>query len=545
MKNKIKQLQEVFSGDIKTDVATRNYFSTDGSIFSLQPKIVLYPNRELDVIEAVRFFENIAKKGSIVGLTSRGKGTDQGGAALSEGAVMVFPAHMKKIIEIDKDTITLQPGALYSTVQTVLHSHGRFLPPYPASIDFASIGGAISNNSAGEKTIKYGSTRNYIDSLRVVLSNGDLIETHRLTKRELRLKKKQRDFEGQIYRKIDDIIEVNKALIEESRPKTSKNSAGYDIWDIKAKNGSFDLSQLICGSQGTLGIVTEATLRHEPYNKHTSLLVGYFDSLEKMTQATQAILKLAPSAMELVDNNVLEFVNSKNPSMLKGLLPERMPRVVMLVEFDDFKTRLQSKKTNQAKAILEQLTFEHRYTNVKHEQERLWKIRRRAAAYMWMSDEPKKSLPIIEDATVAIANMPNFLKEAYSLLDKYNVKGVMWGHAGNANFHIQPLLDLSNLRDRQKLYIIMDNFYRLVNKYHGSTCAEHNDGIIRAPYLKAMYGPKMYAIFKDIKDLFDPYGFLNPTSKIGATKEFAMVHIRKEYSMTHLFDRMPGLGHFH
>lgn len=545
MANFLKDLKDKIHGDIKLDKSSLDYFSTDGSVFKISPKLVIYPYNELDVIEVVRAFHYRAKDGKALGLTSRGKGTDQGGAALGDGGVMVFPAHMNKIISMDKNSVTVQPGVLYSRLQSVLHSHNRFLPPYPASIDFATIGGAVANNSAGEKTVKYGATRNFIKSLRVVLSNGDLIETKRLTKKELKNKKKQEDFEGEIYRKVDDIIESNKDLISASRPKTSKNSSGYDLWDIKLKDGSFDLSQLFCGSQGTLGTITEATLYHESYNPKTFLGVGYFNSLEELTRATQKLLPLIPSALEIVDRDVIEFVMKKNPTMLKGLLPNEMPEVILLVEFDDKKIATQKKKGQKAQDILKSFAYEFRVSTNKYEQERLWTLRRRAAAVMWMTDSPKRNLPIIEDATVSVEDMPQFLKEVDILLEKYKVASAMWGHAGNANFHIQPLLDLSSLRDRQKVYHIMDEFYKLVNKYKGSICAEHNDGIIRAPYLKSMFGADMYKIFKEIKKTLDPYNFLNPYAKLGASKEFGIVHLRKEYSMPHLSDHLPGLGSFH
>lgn len=545
MKYSIKDLREKLSGDIKTDAKTKEYFSTDGSIFTLTPKLVIYPENELDVIESVRYFHYMAKDGKTVPLTSRGKGTDQGGAALSEGAVMVFPAHMKHLVHMGRETVTVQPGMLYSNLQTMLHSHGRFLPPYPASIDFASIGGAVANNSAGEKTVKYGSTRDYVKALRVVLSNGDAIETYRLNKKELAQKKKQQDFEGELYRKLDDMIEQNWDLVAKSKPHTSKNSAGYDLWDVKRADGSFDLSQLICGSQGTLGVVTEITLYHTAFNPKTTLLVGFFDSLEKMTQATQAIMPLGPSALEIVDHNVLKFVRDHNPSMIQGIVPETLPAAALLIEFDDFKLKDQDKKTKRARKVLEELCYESKVATSKYEQDKLWKMRRRAAAYMWTNDSPKRNLPIIEDATVPVADMPAFLKEVYALLDKYKVAEAMWGHAGNANFHIQPLLDLGSIRDRQKIYSLMNEFYKLVVKYHGSTCAEHNDGIIRAPYLKAMFGAETYKLFEEVKKMFDPYNFLNPTSKIGPSQEFGMVHMRKEYSMPHLADHMPGLGAFH
>lgn len=545
MSTLVKEMQEKLDGEVVYDAHSRDFFSTDGGIFKVTPKLVVYPNNEKDVIEVLRFNHNLVPKKKALPITARGKGTDQGGASLSEGISLVFPAHMRKLVEMHKDTVTVQPGMIFAHLESVLKSHGRFLPPYPASVDFCSIGGALANNAAGEKTLKYGPMRNYIAGLRVVLHNGDVIETFRLTKKELAQKKKQGDLEGELYRKVDELIETNREVISKARPTVSKNSAGYNLWDIKGKDGSFDLSQLIVGSQSTLGVITEASLYHIPFNKNTTLLVGYFDSVEKMRQAVVEIAPLVPSSQELVDDQVINFVLEKQPGLVANLLPEQMPKVVLLVEFDDEKQKVQKKKTKSAEKILNKYAFETKISNNKLEQDHLWKIRRQAAAVIWMQQGPKKALPIIEDGIVPLEHFDEFVKQAYGLLDKYKVKNAVWGHAGNGHLHIQPFMDLSNIRDRHKIYALSDEFYKMVLKLGGSISGEHNDGIMRGGYLRQMYGPELYGLFKEIKKLFDPYNLLNPRSKLGATKEYGQVHLRKEYSMKHLSEHMPGLGSFH
>jgi FAD/FMN-containing dehydrogenase len=452
---------------------------------------------------------------------------------------------MKRLVDMNKETVTVQPGMIYSHLESVLHSHGRFLPPYPASVDFCTIGGAIANNAAGEKTLKYGATRDYVAGLRVVLHNGDVIETSRLNKKELAQKKKQQDLEGQIYNQLDEMIESNWDLIRDSKPKVSKNSAGYALWDIKRSDGSFDLSQLFVGAQGTLGIITEAMLYHLPYNSHTTLLVGFFDSVKKLQEAVVEIAPLIPSAQEVVDRNVIDFVLNNRPAVIRNLLPEKKPEVVLLVEFDDNKARMQAKKADKAWKILTKYAYEIKHSNNKLEQDRMWRIRRQAAAVIWMQQGPKKALPIIEDAVVPIDKFGEFVKQAYLILDKYRVKNAVWGHAGNGHLHIQPFMDLSNIRDRQKIYTLTDEFYKMVLKLGGSISGEHNDGIMRGAYLRKMYDPKIYKLFEQVKKLFDPNNVLNPRSKLGASKEYGMVHLRNEYSMKHLFEHMPGVSSFH
>lgn len=545
MSKLLNELRERLHGEVEVDAQSRDFFATDGSIFKVTPKVVIYPYNENDVIEVMRFNNQLVEKGKALPITARGKGTDQSGASLSEGMSVVFPAHMKRLVGMSKETVTVQPGMIYSHLESVLHSHGRFLPPYPASVDFCTIGGSLANNAAGEKTLKYGATRDYVAGLRVVLHNGDVIETSRLNKKELAQKKKQQDLEGQIYNKLDEMINSNWDLIKDSKPKVSKNSAGYALWDIKRSDGSFDLSQLFVGAQGTLGVITEAMLYHVPYNPHTTLLVGFFDSVKKLQEAVVEIAPLIPSAQEVVDHNVIDFVLNNRPAVVKALLPEQKPEVVLLVEFDDSKARVQAKKADKARKILAKYAYDMKHSTNKLEQDHMWRIRRQAAAVIWMQQGPKKALPIIEDGVVPLDKFDEFVKQAYAILDKYKVKDAVWGHAGNGHLHIQPFMDLSNIRDRQKIYTLTDEFYKMVLKLGGSISGEHNDGIMRGAYLRKMYDPQIYKLFEQVKKLFDPNNVLNPKSKLGASKEYGMVHLRNEYSMKHLFEHMPGISSFH
>lgn len=540
MKDILHNLAQQLSGEVTASEPARKYFSTDGSIFTMTPKVVIYPRHEEDVIHTVKYLSWEAQEGRKLGITARGKGTDQGGGALGDGAMLVFPAHMKRLIKVDKETITVEPGMIYSHLQDVLHSHDRYLPPYPASIDFCTIGGAVANNSSGEKTLKYGSTRNWVKSLRVVLSNGDVITTKRLTKKELKKKKLQSDFEGHIYRELDELLTHNQSLLAKSKLKVSKNSTGYDLWDIKGRDGSFDLSQLFVGSQGTLGIVSQATLYTAAYNPHTTLLVGHFNDMNHAEEAVKKLLPLGPSAAELVDHHTLTFLRDHNPEMLRGFDILRLPQVVLLIEFDNIKQSDRNRLATKAQKIMaEYCPVVHIATNQK-EQTELWRIRRGAAALIWTHPGAKKALPIIEDGIVPVQNLAEYLRRAYALFDRYNVRIATWGHAGNGNMHMQPFLDLSNLRDRKKIFDITDDYYKMIINLHGSTSAEHNDGIMRAPYLKELFGVRVYKLFEEVKELFDPLNILNPSVKMGVTRQDAMIKMRKEYSMKHLNDHLPA-----
>lgn len=535
-----EHLQQHLSGEVISTDRARDYFSTDGSIFKIEPKLIVYPRNSADVRKLLRFSWQLGERGKTLPITARGKGTDQAGAALGEGIVLVFPAHMKRLMEMDTESVTVQPGIIYSSLQNTLHTHGRFLPPYPSSIDFASIGGAVANNSSGEKTVKYGSTRNYVESVELVLANGELINTGRISKRELDKKKGLASFEGEIYRQLDGIIEDNRDLIESSRPIVSKHAAGYDLWDVKQKDDSFDLTPLIVGSQGTLGVVTKIKLKTEKYNPNTTLIVAHFDSIEEAGEAVLRLQTLTPSALEVVDDNLLKFAEKHQPKSLHGVIEAPFPKIVLLIEFDDASDSKQKTKVKKAKKMLSDVAREYQVTDDNEEQEQLWRIRHSAASSLSHVDGSSKPLPIIEDGVVPADQLPTFLNSAYKLFKEYNLEVAVWGHAGDGNLHMQPFMDLSQVGDRQKVFNIMDDFYEMVIKLGGSTCGEHNDGRLRGGYLPDLFGKEMYDVFVQVKAVFDPYKFLNPGVKIGVDKSKLKDMMRDEYSMDHLYDHMPG-----
>ncbi len=541
MSNKVAHyLQQHLMGEVMTSADALKYFATDGSVFTKKPRIVVYPRNTSDVRKTARFAWQLAEKGHTMPITARGKGTDQAGAALGEGIMMVFPAHMNKILELDKNSVTVQPGLIYSKLEQTLHTHGRFLPPYPSSAEYSTLGGAIANNAAGEKSVKYGQTRDFVQDVQVVLANGELIKTGRVGKRELNKKKGLDTFEGEIYREIDNLVTENQHALERSQLKVSKNSAGYALGQIKNfKDGSIDLTPLFVGSQGTLGIITQATIKTEPYNPATTLVAGFFDSIKSANRAVVELLETKPSALEMVDVHLLNFVKKHHPEQLRGIVSEPFPEVVLLCEYDDLSERTQKKKTKKAKKILSENAVEFRITSDEHEKETLWKIRHSAAAVIWQVVGNAKALPIIEDGVVPRSKFEKYVENTYKIFDKYNLEAALWGHAGDANLHMQPFLDLSKVSDRQTVFKVMTDYYSMILELGGSTSGEHNDGLLRAPFLPKVYGEEMYKLFQKTKDIFDPHATLNPGVKIDVEMKDLVPLLRKEYSMEHLYDHMP------
>lgn len=536
-------LQEHVIGEVLTSPDVRRYFATDGGIFAVTPSVVLYPRNENDVRKTARFTWQLAERGRVIPITARGLGTDQGGAAVGSGIVLVFPAHMNKISELDgkSGVIKVEPGINYGHLQQTLHTHGRFLPPYPASFEYSTIGGAVGNNAGGEKSLKYGQTRRYVKTLRVVLANGEVIQTGRINKRDVGKKLGLATFEGEIYRSLDKLYEEHQEQIGDDPLSVTKNSAGYAVWDVRRKDGSMDLTPLFVGSQGTLGVITQVELNTEPYNDQTSLIAASFDDLKIAEEVALELRNLSdgPSSLEVVDQNLLTIVDKLNPNLLKDLVPKPLPKLMMLIEFDDANERTQKRMTKKAQKILDKFEITYQTEKDPARQAELWKIRRSAAAVVAHNEGNLKALPVIEDGIVPPERFEEYLQGIYKLFSKYSLKAAVWGHAGDANLHIQPFMDLSEVGDRQKVFRLLEDYYQLVIGLGGSTSGEHGDGRLRAPYLKQLYGDNAYAVFQRIKQIFDPHGTLNPGVKVNVTLDDIKPLLRHEYSMQHLLDHLP------
>ncbi len=535
-------LQEHVQGEVMTAADARRYFSTDGSIFTVTPSVIVYPRVESDIRKVARFTWQLAERGRAIPITARGAGTDQSGGALGSGIMLVFPAHLHRIIEFDgkSGTVVVEPGINYGKLQQTLLTHDRFLPPFPASIEYSTIGGAIGNNAGGEKSVKYGTTVDYVNSLRVVLANGEVIETKRLSKRELNKKLGLSTLEGEIYRSLDKLIEDNHALLDRLKLQTTKNAAGYALADVKLKDGSFDLTPLFVGSQGTLGIVTQATLQTEEHNPSSTLVVAYFDDLQQASVAVEELRKLPelPSAIEMVDDNLLKMVDTINPNLLKGVVKKPFPKVTLLIEFDESE-RQQKKLTKKTLKILDKHASDMEVELEPLKQEQLWRIRHASAAVVAHSQGGKKALPIIEDGLVPPEKFHEYVKAVYALFDKYHLPVAMWGHAGDAHLHMQPFLDLGQVGDRQVAQKLIDEYYNLVISLGGSISGEHNDGRLRGPYLEKLYGAEIYQLFQKVKQIFDPHNTLNPGVKVNVTLSDTKPLLRTTYSMDHLYDHLP------
>jgi FAD/FMN-containing dehydrogenase len=534
-------LQEHLIGEVMTSTDARRYFATDGSVLQIAPALIVYPRSENDVRKTARFSWQLAERGRVIPITARGAGTDQTGAAIGSGIMLVFPAHMNRVLELDTkaNTVTVEPGINFGKLQQTLQTHGRFIPSYPSEVDYSTIGGAIANNASGEKSFKYGDTRAFVQGLRVVLANGEVIETGRLSKREFSKKLGLATFEGEIYRSVDTLIEENHDLVDKMQHNLTLNSAGYDLMDVKRKDGSFDLTPLLVGSQGTLAITTEAVLATEAHSPQSTLMMAQFDSLEH-TQA--AILELRemsdmPSSVEIVDEYVLQQIQELNPNQLKEVVKAPFPAITMLVEFE-VDEKHAKKVTKKADKIFDKYAVASQTATDPEQQQQLWKIRQATSYVLAHNEGLVKSVPLI-DAAVAPDRVREYLEGLYALLETNNIKPAVWGHAGDGNLILQPRLNLGQVGDRQKAFRFMADYHKLVLSLGGTIAAASGEGRLRAAYLEPMYGTEIYQLMLKVKNIFDPYGTLNPGVKFGTSLDDIKTLIRPDFTLEHIYDHLP------
>jgi len=538
LKNRIK-------GDVATDEETLDKYSRDASIFEVRPKAVLFPKDVEDLKNLVKFVNENKEKYPELSLTARSGGTDMTGGPLTESIVVEFDKYFDHIKDIGKDSAVVQPGVYYRDFEKETLKKGLIFPSYPASKSICAIGGIIANNSGGEKTLRYGKTNEYVRRLKIVLSDGNEYEFKKLNKIELQKKKAQDDFEGGIYRKIYQLVEDNFDSIQAARPKVSKNSAGYFLWNVWDRK-YFDLTQVFVGSQGTLGIVTEAELGLVEKEKYSRMVVVFLDDIEKMTNFVSTALKYSPESLEAFDDNTLKLALRFFPDIAKkigtgnffslifsffgeGLAIARklrLPKFVVLVELtgDD-----EEKINDRVKGLRDELKPLGIYTKATKsgmDTEKYWVMRRESFNLLRHKVKDKRAAPFIDDIIVDPSHLPEFLPKLYNILEEHNITPTLAGHAGSGNFHIIPLMDLSREEERRKIPEVAEKVYDLVLEYGGSITAEHNDGLIRSPYIEKMYGKEVYGLFEKTKEIFDPQNIFNPGKKVGADLEYAMRHIK-------------------
>lgn len=515
--------------------------SHDASAFSLTPAAIATPRTSQEVQDVVKLV--MSQRDRHLSLTARSGGTDMSGGPLTESIVVDMQKHLNQIMHIGDHRVTIQPGAWYRDLEAALRPHRYLLPPYPASKDICTVGGMVANNSGGEKTLSYGKTADYVRALKVVLSDGHEYTLKPLTRKELYAKIAQPDFEGRLYSQLLDLIELNYPLIQRARPRVSKNSAGYALWDVWDKR-TFDLTRLFCGSQGTLGLITAITFKLVTPKPYSQMLVIFMRDLHPLAEIVKTILHYAPESFESYDDHTLALAIRFLPSLARkmstrGLFsllwsfaPElRMLasggalKLVLLAEFTGHNQNEIAARVLAANAALRRFNVRTYLAHSPTEVSKYWTIRRESFNLLRQHVHNKHAVPFIDDIIVRPEVLPEFLPRLSEIMSQYKLTYTVAGHVGDGNFHIIPLMDTARPDFIETIESLADKVYDLVLEFAGSITAEHNDGLIRSHYLEKMFGRAVYNLFVETKRIFDPNNIFNPGKKVNADWNYAKQHL--------------------
>ncbi len=540
MKSEIlESLRKNFEGDIDTTPETLKTYSRDASLFEIKPELVLFPKHSKDVQSIVRLVNEHKKENPSLSITARSAGTDMTGGPLNESIILDFTRFMNKVLEVKPDFAIAEPGCLYRDFDKETRKINRMMPAYTASRDICALGGMVGNNAGGEKSIKYGKVENHIKELDIIFSDGKEYTVKPLTKKELEEKISKNDFESELYKKVWQLIESNYDVIMSGKPDVSKNSSGYYLWNVYDKEtGTFDLCRLIVGSQGTLGIVTKIKFNLVPTPKYSNLLVVFLPSLDHISDLVKRIVPYKPESLETYDDKAMILAVRFFFDFIKRLgfwrafklglqfIPETfmmitggVPKIVLMIEFTG-----QDEKEVKAKLIdiREHITDFHFKMHIARnsgEAEKYWDIRHESFNLLRSHAKNMRSAPFVDDIVVKPEVLPEFLPKVKAVLDSYKLDYMVQGHLGNGNFHLIPLMNLASPISADIILEISEKVYKIVKEYKGSNSAEHNDGIVRSPYLREQFGEKIYALFEETKKIFDPQNIFNPNKKVGTTVE--------------------------
>ena len=539
-----EELTALVKGDVENTAEVLETYSRDASLFVVRPEVVVYPKDVEDIQTIVRYVRREREAGSSVNLTARAAGTDMSGGPLGNSIILDVTRYLNKFIELTPGCAVVEPGMYFRDFDKKTKAEGYLLPSYTASREICTVGGMVANNSGGEKNLKYGKTANYVEEVDMVLADGNLRTFASLDAHELAQKCDQSDFEGQIYRELRELLERHEGVIERARPKVTKNSAGYALWGVKQSGGKFNIAQLIVGSQGTLGIITKIKFRLVEPKPHSAMAIIFLPTLKHLGTLVTSVLAHDPESFESYDDHTFalavkyfpEFATQMKSNMVKlgfSFLPEvwmamtgGVPKLILLVEFAGNNAyEAETKARKLAYEIRHKYHLSVKIARNEREARKYWVVRRESFNLLRKKVRGLRTAPFIDDFVVPPGKLPEFFPKLEHLLSHYKITYTIAGHVGDGNFHIIPLVDPKDPCTAPMIDALSHTVYDLVIAFGGSISGEHNDGLIRTPYIGKMFGFEMVKLFERVKSIFDPLGMFNPGKKVGTNFEQAYKHL--------------------
>ena len=541
---------------VLTDDLSLGIYSTDASLYQLRPLAVVIPKTEKDLLSIVKWAYQHK-----IPILPRGSGTSLAGQTTNRAIVVDFTKFFDKIIDInpEKRYAIVQPGVVRDQLNKVLVPYNLHFAPDPATTGRATIGGMIANNSSGTKSIRYGKSIDHVLELKVLLMDGTILILKERGPDSYQSICETSGREAEIYRTFRQLIIENAEAIKSAFPKVMRRVSGYPL-DEFVYTDQWNIAKLLCGSEGTLGIILDAKVNLEPIPSYKAAVTVHYDDRMAAIRSVPDIVKFGPAAVEMLDYHVFELSKKNN---ITQSLHERLitgdPKATLSVEFFCNTSDELESKLSEFLAFIPQVSGVYAWPVLRTQAalDDSWNLRKNGLGLIMGDPDGRKPVPFIEDMAIPLEHLADYISDLLVICDKKEVETVLYAHASVGVLHVRPGLDMTKAKDIELMKDITDEVFHLVKKYNGSWSGEHGDGRNRSPKLKAFFGEKVYGVMKQVKNLFDPENLLNPGIIIdpepmdkhlryGAgyrDKSYAFVYkYRKDHSFNSLVHNCSGVG---
>lgn len=508
------ELERTMRGKVHFDKITRQLYSTDASMYQIEPVGVVMPRDEEDLQAAME----VASK-HIVPVLPRGGGTSLAGQCVGNALMMDFNPHMNQVLELNLEEgwVKVQPAVVQDHLNAYLAPHGYLFGPDTSTSNRATIGGMTGNNSSGSRSVIYGKTVDHVIEVDTILSDGSWTTFAPLTPEGLEAKKRDGGLEGHIYREVLRLAEENKDEVIARYPKIMRRVSGYNL-DEMIKSATPNLAKLLVGSEGTLAVSRAIKVKISPLPKAKGLTVVHFEDMIQAVQTDEIVLSHGPSAAELLDRRIIQEAQASPLFQGKTGFLEGDPGAIVIVEFyGDTRGEVEDKLDKLERELKKnKMGYAHVRAMEPEQQQQVWDLRKGGLGLLMGTRSEAKPVAFVEDTAVDPAKLPGFLKAFEEVVNKHGTTAGYYGHCSVGCLHIRPFIDMKRPEEREKMMGIFKEVAQLVKEYGGSMSAEHGDGLVRSWLIEEMFGTKLYNAFRDVKAAFDPKGRLNPGKIVDA-----------------------------
>jgi FAD/FMN-containing dehydrogenase/Fe-S oxidoreductase len=512
-------LAKLVHGDVFADIIHRVAFSTDASSYRIIPQCVVAPRDVRDIVAAVRYAGDHG-----LAVAARGAGSGVAGESLCRGIVLDTTRYMKRILRIDGETVTCEPGVVLDDLNKRLGESGRKIGPDPSSGNRATAGGIVANNATGAHSLQYDHIAAFVDSVEAVLPDGRVVEF----KNAVDVEQTGGAGIASMAKECWSLLTANQAVIDKAIPATRRNRAGYNIAGI-CRGNTIDLARLLAGSEGTLAIFTSLTLRTVPLPVAKGLLQLEFSSLDSMARAVPTIVKTNPTACELMDRSLIDLAVDQLPQY-RDILPAGAAAVLLVEHVGVSAVEVREKIEATDLAVGKRAAGRTIITDPKA-QARVWKSRKDAGPLLYRNRRRQHPAEFMEDVSVDHKRLTEYIAGLQKIQKKHSITMSFFGHAGDGELHLRPYLDLGDPGDREKMKAIAEDVFSLAWSLGGTISGEHAVGLIRAAYLRRQYGNAYYDVLKGVKKIFDPAALMNPGKILNEDPDVMFTNLRRSASI--------------